>query len=575
VTAVPTDEGLTTEKVWTIDSDERNPHLSRWALGRGLELMGLTATKEGNQFRVHVDAIDAKTTIYYRLEGPWYRPNSEFPCTAHPQPVFATAAGSRVAAEAAAKAWSELLSRQKVKLEIRLREVGAEFSEGAIRSAQTVFENWKKDLDKEYHDTILPEAREKEWESYRSLAGFDGTCGKRHVVRTAPISLESTLEPPSANRVAETSLLARAPAKRWNGLFSIRLAVFFGGKELNGQFLLDSNAPQSILSPDFLSGQGVLPAWVETPGAAAEPVRWSGGTGLGRPVRIELVKVAGLPLTLHEFLLHDTDFFSPPRTIDSCCDGILGVDFLSQYVLEMIPGEVSAVRIWPRESFSYGPDYPWVEAHYDGSWQSACSISPGASSSSNSEAGSAVEGARWSIGEALAIGVHAPWRSKVHARNGGWDIYCGGRRIAPSAPVQSIDNSARDPAFDVGMSVLARGDVTLDFPHGRIWFEPKQLADPVRSNHTGLTLEYAFVKAHRVLRVADVRGVASALAKRGLRKGVFVAQMDGKSAETMDQWEVERRLSGDFGPQVSLSWMNERAGESGKPQLISGTLSVR
>ena len=108
------------------------------------------------------------------------------------------------------------------------------------------------------------------------------------------------MEPVSADTA---KVLVRAPARRWNGLFSVRLNVLIGLKRLSGQFLVDSGAGKSVISPKWLESQGVLPVLVQSPDTRLQRVNWSGGSGLATQAVVDGVDMSGFELSLRDFLL--------------------------------------------------------------------------------------------------------------------------------------------------------------------------------------------------------------------------------------------------------------------------------
>ena len=63
-------EPLNTEKIWSLDPSQKNPHRTRWILQRRSELMGLEsfAKKEG-QFGVRAKGIQTAVRGYVRGPG--------------------------------------------------------------------------------------------------------------------------------------------------------------------------------------------------------------------------------------------------------------------------------------------------------------------------------------------------------------------------------------------------------------------------------------------------------------------------------------------------------------------------
>ena len=219
----------------------------------------------------------------------------------------------------------------------------------------------------------------------------------------------------------EMKLLARAPVKIWDGLFSIRVGITIAGRKLDGRFLIDSGTGTSVVSPEFLEGQGILSAWIEVPDAPFRRVPWgangSSRGGLAPMAAVDLVTIGNYPLKLKEFAVFDTEFFAPPESPGSCCDGVLGTDFLRDYVVELRPGPPAEVKLWPAESFHLATvgdaegatpqDFQWVETALTpaGEVVSSCIA--------HLDHGFQLVGVRWDTGRENAMDVHLPWQKQA------------------------------------------------------------------------------------------------------------------------------------------------------------------
>lgn len=369
-------DALTTDGVWDIDPEEQNPHRARWALKRQVELVGLgPAPLTNGHFGVRTDGIVAKITGYVRPEGPWYKPMSEFGCEEDPVSWFATPEGTKKAATAAASIWDEVVDLEKAKLGVQLKRIAANSGDEAVHRARLLFDAWLKDTEAVWRAKARTAARTLEWEFYLKQGRGGGRCpegeGDPRPSSSTAVRWDALMESvaPAPPRPFPMPV-ARAPARRWDGLFSVRVGVEVLGRKLLGQFLVDSGAPVSVLSPAFLRGQGVLPALIEIPHRAPEPAHFSGSTSifggaLARRATIDRARLSGLELPLREVLIHDTELFAPPENLASCCDGILGMDALRKFVIEFRPGTPQEIVLWPRQGFhpAWVPlaDPVWVE----------------------------------------------------------------------------------------------------------------------------------------------------------------------------------------------------------------------
>ena len=572
-------EPLTTEKVWSIDPSDLNPHRSRWILKRDVDLKNIHAIKlhgeTGDYYAVEASGIDAETVGYVRsANSTYFHPMGEFPCTPfepnEPESWFATLQGAEHGAIVGSKFWEELLSENKVKLETKLLHVRGEFPELAEKAARDIFVRWLADVDAEWRDRSIEKIRQAEWDFYLEAAKDAGICsGKKAIknlskngeaksfARMKTPTWKSMMEPLRPEAKAG-KILALAPARRWGGLFSIRVSLKIAEHELLGQFLIDSGAPVSVISPSFLQEQGVYPSWIEVPNSQPQKIYWSGGSGFGKPGTAAEVKISGFSIPIHQFILHDTDFFQPPESFASCCDGILGADFLRLYAVEVDPGIPNEVRVYPRDGFQLGVNTPWVEASTSrqGELVSACITEPQGAQGVKSPL---LEGVKWDTGDEGALEVFPADAHKYEAISKHWNLSCEDTTIAKSAAISAQENLGRvqkNPAVNVGMEILGRGPFTFDLSHGRIWFTEKGLDSPIVQNRSGLDLEFVYKDGDRVLKVMNVRPgtPASVLTRSGLHVGQTITGIDSKPVDSIDQWEVDQHLAGVYGDTVTLQW---------------------
>jgi hypothetical protein len=559
-------EPLSTEKVWVLDPQETNPHRVRWVLTKHVELSGLRAVREksGEGFRVEAQGLFSKSVAYTRHLDPTYTAMEHFPCSSAASVAgdwFATEEGARFAADRAAQLWEDLLSRKRIQLDIRLKHIHGEFSESSLKNAQEALASWLDELETNWTEKVVPQVRNDEWKFYQKLAHENGLCGQNS--QSSESSKSSNYEPPTWSLLMEKPptqrpphrLLARAPARRWGGLYSILVSMKIQGKVLVGKFLIDSGAPVSLISPSFLQNQGAQVSWVADPKLKPSKVYWSGGSGVGNPAYVGDVSVSGLPIENHRFYLHESDFFGPPESFSVCCDGILGSDFLRQYAVEFINGKGPEVNLYARDGFS--EDTPWVETHFNPGHEiiSDCTATP--------RQGSApvLRGVIWDTGNEEALEFNLPPSPQARAVSR-WDLNCGPAHIANriQASVKEAQAMTDTMPLDVGVDLMARGPFTFDLGHGRIWFSPQGLALPIVQNHSGLNLEYIYYDGDRFLKVRGIKkkSASESLRKAGLKEGMTILTLDGKSTDDMDTWEVEQRLSGVYGDTVAVEWETGR-----------------
>jgi hypothetical protein len=571
---------LTQEMIWNLAPEVKNPHRRTWIVTRKIDWLGLEPFQiENGRWAARAQGLTAFGQSYVRPEGPWFRPLSEFSCSAEPSEDFTTFEGARKAAEAAAQSWSDTLSAEKVKLSILLGRIAAESAESATLQARIALSVWASAVEAEWRAQGFAKARAAEWRHYLGLARASGICPRaKGKLSPGDRSREARMEQPPVG-VAVTPdalgigdskdsniLLARAPARRWDGLFSVRVTIEVLGKKVLGQFLIDSGAGASILNPYWLESQGIRPVLIETPDVPPQRVIWTGGSGFARRARVDKATVSSFDIGQREFLLLETELFGPPSEVGTCCDGILGTDFLRKHIVEFEPGQPSGINIWRRLGF-HKPGWIWAEASESpqGDLVSECVLTPGSKAKTP-----ILRGVRWDTGSVAGLEIHTPWKPQAAAgAASGWQLDCagaavatqlmnGGARLTAFGQEKAGPVGVRFPAVSIGMPMLGRGRFVLDLPHGRIWLDPATLSQPILKNRSGLVVEYFFKKGERLLQVKSIRpgSAADRLTRQGLKPGSLLLKIGSKDVEDLDHWEVERHLAGAYGRDVVLSWKN-------------------
>jgi hypothetical protein len=570
-----TSKALSTDLVWTIDPDLSNPHTQKWALSRKLELKGLKAIpkggqKQNNQWGVTAEGVSSLVLSYVRPSGPWYRPWSEFSCEKEPNPWFDTAEGAKYGAAAAAKVWADLIQRELPQLNAFLDQISSPSEEAALAVADATFKSWTGQKGVKWKEKVAQEVRAEVWKYYLSEAKAFGTCPltQGRVPQPRP-PWSAMMEPLVGLSPPIKRLLARAPVRLWNGLFTIRADIKVGDRTLNGRFLIDSGARKSVMSPSWLEGQGIYQAWVDVP--KGQPKRavwssqWQNEGGLAQPAWVDGMSIGGLSIPMNEFLLSETEIFDPPENAGFCCDGVLGVDFLRLFPIEFQTESPAEVRFWPRENFHWSEETPWIEVSEspDKSLVSDCTVSPDLKKSKMD-----LPGVVWLTGSETRLDIHSPWQKKVHYKHDTpWRVVCDGLELAnqqhaqlPSVP-GGLYHSEKVPAVSIGMPLLSRGNFTIDLGHGRLWFSKDALKKKERVNQTGLRLEYVMNKDEDrklIVRSITKGSPAAKLEKEGLRPGSVITQFDEKEPQDIDFWEVEKRLAGEYGEWVTLQWRTKK-----------------
>lgn len=571
-------EPVNTDQILKLDPELLNPHHSRWVLQRKIELKGLNIRKLGQgRYGVEVQGIESSALGYIRGEGPWYRSLKEFPCSKDPDDRFATEEGSRQAVDLAGQKWAELIKSKASLMSLKLSKVSAYAPELALKKGLQIYRYWLRDLEKEWLQISRISIRSFEWSFYQKQAHRQSMCHSKIASRGSlyrPTPWSAMMETPPLTEPDQgwEKPLVRAPARRWNGMFSVRLDVEIGSRILNGQFLIDSDTPRSVLSPAWLNGEGILPALIQNPGLPLENVSVMGESGMAFVGSVDRVSMSGLDLDIEDFLLYNTDFFLPPETRSSCCDGVLGVDFLKKYVVQFNPGKVDEILIWSREKFrpvtrietersKTGNEFVnpvWIETHMNSKGKLVsddCRFTADRSSFAKT--------IHWDTGNDAAL--EALPETTPSAGTVG-NLECDKKKLAQNVQVDRVSTeSVGNWGYSMvgGIAFLARGPFTFDLPHGRIWFSKTTLDAPILKNQSGLHLKYFREDGDRVLRVVEIEpsSHATALIRQGMRVGTRILRVDFQPASEMNIWDVERRLAGAFGDSVTLEWPAKKGRE--------------
>jgi hypothetical protein len=566
-----TDEALTSERILEIDPEEINPHRQRWILDRKVELRALNpiekerkGEKEEKLYGLSAMDIDAVTSLYLRGPGPWFQLMEDFQCEPEHHPYFSTPEGSKYAADIAASLWEETLKSQKIKLALAMRQISSQYPNIALIMGKILFHEWLRDTESEWRTKMRRKIPVEEWRFYTKKSVQMGIChtGPTGLVPKKKKNLSKTwetlMESVTASEPKKT-LLTRAPARRWNGLFSVRVSMRVRGTQLNGQFLIDSAAGMSMISSDWLKSQGIDPQWVTSRGSQPQRVTWAGGTsGLAVKAHVSDVEISGLKIPIQDFLMMNTDIFGPPENISRCCDGILGNDFLRRYVVELRPTSLAEVNIYDPNGFTLAKDVPWVEASLTprGDLVSECVTAPAQKGKSL-----ALTGLRWDTGNDSILDISEPWHRTLKSQglvgSAQWKVRCGNVMIGDQFQVHLASGGVFSEKYvpaTLGMGSLGRGDLVFDLPHGKIWFNESSLKKSVSRIDSGLKVQYVMKAGERGLNVKSISGPAKQLVKAGLKPGMFITYINSKPVEDLDLWEVEQHLSGFYGDTVSLEW---------------------
>ena len=566
---------LVTDQILKIDSDVSNPHRQRWALERNVELRGLeTFPINPKTFGVRASGLVNTVRLHLRGPGPWYRPISEFPCTKDMQAWFATESGARLEGKTAADLWTAEMDSARLKLSLAMERMQGDSEEAVLAKGKKLFQIWLRGATKAWREQLKQKVRIAEWQSYLDTAASEGICTASTQNTHVTVPWADMMEPPATE--GPNQLVARSPARRWDGLFSIRAIIVAGDKKLDGKFLVDTESEQSLLSPDWLINQGLNPQLIAVANAPMEKINWGGENKLARKVEVEATYVGDARVPLTTYFVRQIDLFDTPDNVASCCDGVLGRNFLRNYAVEFKPGAPSEVLLWNPAGFHLGPEAIWVELSEvpEHGMSSDCAVQSGKLS---------IPGVFWDTGSDIGMTIHSAWSKAARALKGSWDLQCGSETIVThlerNLKMETLGKSSeslgmKNPGATLGMPVLGRGSVTIDLPHGRLWMAKSGLRAEIPVNRSGLNVKYVDEDGDRVLRVAELNSrsgsPAAELVRMGLKKGMRISEVDGKPAEDLDLWNVNQRLSGIYGNTVIIKWKTANGIKIGALKL-SGT----
>lgn len=561
------EEALTNPRIWKIAPYEKNPHLRVWALDRQLQVLEFSAVESKKKkekgkavYRIRADQLTAVTRLHLRPGGPWYSLMDRFPCTAAPQNWFHTREGAIEAGTFAGKEWNKLVKAKAKVLNNRLDQLSAELESVVLIKARLLFDRWLEELTEEFTARVLPRAEKVEWEYYRKLAKTHELCKSNMRTPPRPLTRERM---PHPSQEAYFVLRARAPASRWtDGAYSVRVVVQFLGKKLIGKFLIDSSAEQSVISEEWLNSQGINPDLISEKRAAPQKIQVRRASVVATPTLSEGVSVSGETVDIERlFIVPELDLFGEPEFKESCCDGILGNDFLRLYAVEFDPAG-SALKLYDREAFSLGSKTKWIAVR---TTENSSVLSEDCYIGEKSDGGSIP--VQWSTARLALITV--PHEKRKEFQSSSPAIGCpdvtllSEETVLPSRPDYRLGASR----ITLGAGFLARGKYVMDLANGRIWTPESFLTNIFPLNETGLELKYVSSgKKGRALKVTAIspKSPAADFARNtGLKTGMTITKINGTSAESLNQFRVDQILKTP-GNQLLLQW-RQKDGEKIAP----------
>ncbi|MBN23321.1 MAG: hypothetical protein CL678_18695 [Bdellovibrionaceae bacterium] len=527
------DDPLTTESVWKWMPEEENPHRRRWALRRKLEIEGLDAIQKGKNWVLKADIVIARTRIYLRPSGPWYSTMDQFSCFKKFGDRFATAEGTAFASKLEAQAWGAHLKKRIYDLQNQLSRVRSDSKTQTMITGQKIFKNWLIGLERSWRDKNLKSIRVQEWKHYLLLARKTHSCKKNK--GTAPLPWKDQMEA-LGKASGNDQRIGRVPARLWGGAFSIRASFEVNpGVQFIGKFLIDPSLDRSLISPVSLENQGVsrklLNRWIHR----KEDFHWRGKKASFQKIPVQNFEVSGVSVSISELGLSPTLIFQPPEYVSTCCDGVLGKDFLRQFVVEFDRSVPSHIFLWKRSGFALKKT-PWIEISSDslGRIVSECSW--------KTKIRTYRVPTYLRMGKTSSVVFSKKTNQKI-------DLSCNGVPLFNSvfSKEEGLDTS-------IGMGLLSERRLFLDLSHGRLWIGEPLINDSARKLSRSIELKFEYENGKRVLRVKRIKKVSpykEAIAK-GLGVSTRILKINGTDVDELDLWQVQQKLCGQATSEVSL-----------------------
>lgn len=308
---------LTTEKVWSLEPDEFNPHRVRIAIERDLRLVGQKAVRKGDGFALEPGSLELNVKPHWRADA-----NRE----------LSNALGRKFAKEAE-KAWPELKKA--------LTGMSSSSAPFVLERADRVFLHWKHQLDARWKKLSRTQASLPESVPVPGLS-------------QAPVRLraegELSLQP-----------MARVILKRIPEGWTSRVTLDILGAQLSGVFLIDPEAEQSFVSPGFLDAQGIPKFLQEKVELSTREIRWHYGKSQAAQILVDRLDVGGWAVPIGTLGVMETRLKKFPF------DGVIGAEAFRGAVVEFDPAQADRVTLafWDRETFVVEEtlEHPAAKAH--------------------------------------------------------------------------------------------------------------------------------------------------------------------------------------------------------------------
>ncbi len=575
-------QALTTDQIGILDPTLSNPHRQLWVLIRDTQILETKIIAVApQQYGVQILSLQVAAQGRQRGPGPWYVSDPSLLCpslsTFLSQPfdsetslAYATQEGVQRTLARAAELWEELLRHHQIQLNGLLQSVTENSEKKALQKSETLFQRWLQRMNTHWNTLSILALQKETWKFYQTeirtlCSGLSTvTAPSEETPEISPSSFlisglqpwDQRMESPPPISSHPPSSVVQTPIRLWKGLTSVHLEVQIQGKPLQGQFLIDSVAPFSILSPEWLNSKGIDPHWYPIERAPLFPVTWSDRPPdpirLAPQVFVEKSRLSphSLPgsLSLSSFLLFPTPLFQSPEFIGSCCDGILGIDFLKLFPIEWVLTAPKGIRMWPRVGFQKSPPYEWIEIHEtsQGDLRSSCLFH-----SAGTEFPVEI---RWATGSSLSFKIDPPAGSLTSQVFSKPELRCHSTnpRLVISLPetLRIAQTLKKRPLIQIGMPFLLSNHAIFDLPHGKLWlktpFHYPNARPPVE-------LEYHLEKGERILRVKSIE-TTSPFYRAGLRARFEITQLNEQNPADLDLWEVNQYLIHSRGAELTLQW---------------------
>ncbi len=599
VQAVAQDQGreFVLEQVWEIDPGELNPARAHWLIKREVSVLNLRPrVVEGpggnNRFGVEAAGVSSQGIIYLRTDS--------------------TCEGRQAAASQGWTLWSDLLKRRIYILSLMLKKVEGIVAETVMDRGRRVYLRWLEETENEWRAEIAKLA----CSSSVARAVTPSTIVKPTepevlppVLARAPVRIWNGLYVIRAELVIsgkgrlgqfllDTSTPRTLVSPSWLALQGVSPVIYID----QDARLLSLNSPmgwtvgKKLWIDDLkISGtsSGLAEVWVSDTEVFSPPESVSQccdgilGADFLRKYTVEFVPhmedkhvlagLSGAAVILHPLSTKDKPFYPWTRPWHSLP--------VSQRSEAPAPSASELPPSVNGQGINSNADWITVDVTFNGNQELVLDCYPYFNENLvKTKTLPGLTGVRLSTHIEEAGVLHTPWVDQIFLKKKlpnsiNARLACGDAQSPlVNLPRVSLElaqhmtplerNSplhAKTPGLTLGMDFFGKLNWILDLARAKIWimrdsmehYESQNFAD--RHLTAPLELEYVINRlGDRILKVTSIE--SDVLKKQGLKVGMIIGSIDDQSVDGLDQWEIDRRIQGIYGTQLTL----KQEGKAGK-----------